>query len=364
MKNRTLSIDAKQLAQELAWTARTCRHNGHSPALTAVHISAVVGALRLRRTDYQLFAESNLRTQGGGQANILIDPTKLNTVLKGANGPADIDISDTEMAVTLDGRTVKLRSAGNLDDYPEWPTFIVGDYGAAILTTDELARALTSIGEDPALPMLTGVRFEDRVMVSTDRLRLTRINYAGAGMPVTALIPGAALRAFTRGDELVIIDVGQLGADGAPSGVTQVVQGQRSIIARVLKHDFPKWRQLIPDTESATVRVVIRRDELLEALSADDHQITLTITADGIKVLDKDRDGDMSAEQDVPLFSVSLGDGLPFTVGLRAKFLKAALKAVGAGLVHFEASNPHKPVALRALNDKELHLIMPIRMPA
>ena len=367
MTKNTLTVDARELAHELAWVAKHARPSNGVPALAAVHVSAVVGALQLRRTDYELFAESSVYADGGGQAAILVDPAKLSTLLKGERGDADITIGDTELAVTLGKRTVKLRSAANLDDYPQWPVFVEGDTGAAILSTDEVARALTSAGEDPTLPQLTGVRFEDRVMVTTDRLRLTRINYTGCGKPITALVPGAALRAFTRGDELVTVEHGKLGGstenDVKEGGMVHIFSGPRSIIARVLDAQFPQWRQIIPDTETATVHVVLRRDDLLAAIGADDHQITLTITADGVKVVDADRDGDMQIEQQVSLVGVMRGDELPFTVRLSAKLLKECLKGSSATL-HFEATTPHKPVVLRALTDNELHLIMPIKIPA
>jgi DNA polymerase III sliding clamp (beta) subunit (PCNA family) len=363
MKNNTLTVDARELAGELAWIAKhSGPSRGASPALSAVHVSALVGALQLRRTDYAVFAESSVYADGGGQAAILVDPAKLGKVLKGERGDAALTLGDTELAVTLGGRTVKLRAAAALDDYPQWPVFVEGDTGAAILSTEEVARSLTSAGEDSTLPQLTGVRFEDCAMVSTDRFRLTRINYNGCGKPMAALVPAAALRAFTRGDELVTVEHGSLAGS---ADVVHIFSGQRSIIAGVLNHEFPKWRQLLPDTEAATVHVVLQRDNLLTAIAGTDdgHHITLTVTAEGIKVVDADRDGDMRGEQQVPLVGVMRGDGLPFTVRLSAKLLKECLKGTSA-VLHFEATTPHKAVLLRALTDNELHMIMPLKIPA
>lgn len=364
MKDTTLTVDARELATELAWVTKHCRPSNSIPAIAAVHVGAVVGALQLRRTDYEVFAETSVYADGGGQAAILVDPAKLHKVLKGERGDADLTLSDTGLAVTVGARSVTLRAAAPLDDYPAWPVFVEGDTGAVILHPSEIARALTSVGEDSTLPQLTGVRFEDRVMVSTDRVKMTRINYTGCGKPMTALIPGAALRAFTRGDELVTIEHGKLGADGVAGGMAHIFSEQRHLIARVLDYDFPKWRQLIPDPQDAAVHVVLRRDDLLAAFGDDpDHYITLTITADGMQVVDADRDGDMAVQQQVKLVGVMRGDGLPFTVRLLARNLRACLKGSSA-VLHLEATKPDRPVLLRALTDAELHLIMPIRMPA
>jgi hypothetical protein len=363
--SKTLTVNSRELVAELAWMARV-GHRQSLAALNAVHVSALVGALQLRRTDFEIFAESTLYADGGGQASILLDPTKLTGVLKGERGPVGIDIGEDALTVRVGGRTITLRSAASLDDYPAWTTFVRDKTGAALLSPGEIARALTSVSDDDLFPNLTAVRFEDRVMVSTDRFKLSRINYTGAGLPMTALVPAAALRAFTRGDELVTVDRGKLGEDGVEGGLVHIFSGQRSIIARLLdaEESFPKWRLLVPEAETATVRVVIRRDELLGAIGADDHHITLTITGDGIGVIDADPDGDVEVQQQVSLISYQRGDGLPFTVRVAAKNLKACLRGVAAGVVHLEATAPSKPVVLRALNDKELHLIMPIRIPA
>jgi DNA polymerase III sliding clamp (beta) subunit (PCNA family) len=365
----TLTVDARELAQELTWVAKTSgRASYGTAALTAVHISAVVGALQLRRTNYETFAETSVYADGGGQAAILVDPTKLAAVLKGERGDVDIDVGDTELTVTASGRTVTLRAAANLDEYPQWPVFVSDDTGAVILSTDEITRALTSVSDDPTIPNLTGVSFEDKVMVSTDRFRLTRVNYAHCGKPMAALVPAGALRSFSRGDELVTVDRGNLAGitqEGVEGSMVHISAGQRSMIARVLEPNFPKWRQLIPDTEAAQVRAVIRRDELLAAIGADDHHITLTITGDGVlRVLDTDRDGDIAVEQRLRLHSIQRGDGLPFTVRVSAKNLRGCLRSVATGVVQFEATTPHQPVLLRAIGDNELHLIMPIKMPA
>jgi DNA polymerase-3 subunit beta len=362
--SKTLTVDARELSQELAWITRAMRAKQYTPALSAVHISALVGALQLRRADFELWAQTSVYVDGGGQASVLVDPVKLASVLKGERGDVDIDITDTGLTVTVGGRTTTLRSSANLDDYPQWPVFVEGDTGAAILSTEEVARGLTSVGEDPGLPNLTGVRFEDRVMVSTNRIRLTRVNYTGCGKPMAALIPATALRTFTRGEEFVTIESGKLGADGAEGGMVHVHSGQRSIIARVLDGEFPKWRQLVPDPEAATVRVVLRRDDLLPAIGADDHDVTLTITGEAtMRVVDADRDGDVQVEQQVRLVGTQRADEVPFTVRLKAANLRACLKGSSA-VCTLEATTPHKPVVLRALSDAEFHLIMPIKIPA
>ena len=113
------------------------------------------------------------------------------------------------------------------------------------------------------------------------------------------------------------------------------------------------------------MRVVIKRDDLLKAVGPDDNYITLTLTADGtLTAVDSDPRGEMSVTQQMPVVKVLRGDGLPFTVRMQAKNLRGALKGIASGVLHFDALTPVKPVVLRGLSGDELHMIMPVRMPA
>lgn len=362
--SKPIKVDSALLATELAWLTKSKTRTSYAtPALQAVQVSTVVGALRLRRTDYDLFRESVLPAGGGGQASVLVDPVKLLGLLKGAFGFALVDVTDTGLSITVNGRTIKLRAAGEDGDYPDWPVFIPGDAGAAIVTGDQLARALTSVGEDDTLPMLTGVRLEDGMMVSTDRFRLTRVAYTAHGKPISALVPGAVLRAFTRSADLVVIDHGRLGADGVEGGAVHVSSGDRSIIARVLDAEFPKWRQLIPAEDEMALVALIRRDELLGAIGTGD-DVTLTVRPESILVCSIDRNGDVEVEQQIDVVSlIRGGEDLPFTVRINRRNLGGCLKGIQAGAVRFMASAPTKPVLLQGMGDNDLHLVMPIRIP-
>ena len=356
---RSIKVNSALLAAELAWLTKTRdATRGVTPALQSVQISTVVGALRLRRTDYALFRESVLTAAGGGQASVLVNPVKLRELLKGAFGFALVDVTDTSLSITVDGRVIKLPASAPAEDYPQWPVFVPGDTGAAIVTAGQLARALTSAGDDDTLPFLTGVRFEDGFMVSTNRFRLSRVAYTVHGKPMAALVPGEALRAFTRSDELVVIDHSEDGAS------VHVSSGHRSIIAKVLDCEFPKWRQLIPSEDTLPLAAVIRRRQLLDAIGGGD-DVTLTVNRDSMLVCSTGRrDGDGEVEQRIDVLSLLRGDGLPFTVRIASKNLEACLKGMASGAVQFMASTPTRPVVLQGVGDDNLHLIMPIRTPA
>lgn len=358
---KPIKVDPAALAAELAWLTKSTGRSV-TPALSAVRVNAVVGALQLRRTDYTLFRETSVPAEGGGQASILIDPVKLRDVLKRAQGFALVEITKTGLSIEVDGRSVTLKAAADLDDYPAWPVFVPGGAGAAIVTGDQLARALTSVGTDDSLPMLTGVRFEDGNMLSTDRFRLTRVAYTTHGVPLQTLVPGEALAPFTRAAELVTIDGGTLGGDGVADGMVHIATEQRSIIARTLDHEFPKWRHLIPNEDDLKVIAVLRRNDLLDAIETPG-DVTLTVdNSTTMRVTCTDRDTEVSQRVDYSLIRADVDD-LPFTVRLNRKNLGGCLKGIGSGAVRLSATKSDKPVLLQGVGDGELHLIMPIRMP-
>jgi hypothetical protein len=349
--SRSIKVESAALANELAWLTR-------ARSTQPVQIDILLGALRLRHTDYELFRESMLPGGGGGQASVLVDPVRLRELLKGTYGFALVDITDTGLSVAVDGRTIKLRGDGPAGDAPPWPVFASGDSGAAAVTARQLERALTSVSGDPTLPALGAVQFGAGFMVSTDRFRLSRIAYTTRGnRPIAAMVPADALSAFTHAAALVIIDQGTAGN----MDVMRVSSDNRSIIARMMVDEFPKWQQLIPDDDNLSLIALIRRDELLGALNGED--VTLTVGQDSILVTSADRNGDVEVEQQIGILKLLRGDDLPFTIRMSRENLRGCLKSVSTGALQFKASAPNKPVVLQGVGDADLHLIMPIRIP-
>lgn len=364
----TMKVDAAVLAEEVAWLAKAKASS--LGVLQTVHLATSTDGLCLRRTDYELFRETVLPTEGGVDAEVLLNPVKLSSLLKGAAGYATLEITDiaspngvssSGVAIEVGGRRITLRSAGDVDDFPDWPRFeATGE--PAVLGAGQLARALTSVGVDDTLPMLTGVRFEDGVMASTDRFRLTAITYADHGF--TALVPSGALRPFAGGTDVVTVEHGAVvdpvaGVVGH-GGAVQVSSGGRSIIARLLDAEFPKWRQLIPT--NAAVTAILSRTELLAALG-DREQVTLQLRADDtMTVTSSDRDGDVSVQQEIVATVLDGGDYLPFKIVLNTANLTGCVKGITGGVVKWAATTSSRPLVLTGVTDDERHLVMPIRI--
>lgn len=329
--------------------------SGINPAVSAVQISSVLGALQLRRTDFEQFRESVISANGLGQDTILVDANNLAVQLRKAAKHAIVDIDDEWLSVELADRTVRLRGAGV--EFPAWPEFTPNAEPAAIVTASQVSRVLASVGTDESIPALTAVAFEDGAMIATDRFRLARIAYAKSGFE--AMVPGPVLRAFTDSMSLISVEPGTAGPLGK---AVRVSSGGRSIITPMPDVQFPQWRKLVPD--QVPISVLVRRDDLVAAASRAD-VITLTVKDNNtLLARGTSNDGDVEVTQAIAATVLDNDvDLLPFEASFNAKYMAACLRACGAGAVKFGATEPTKPVVFEDVGKNDLHLLMPIRMP-
>lgn len=347
--NRTLKIDATVLAHEAAWMAKLRTGGAFNQVTEAVQVAAVLGALQLRRTDFEQCRETVIPAEGVGQDVVTVNAAKLAALLKGAIGTALVDVSDSGLSIEHAGRTVRIKATD--DEFPAWPSFTPTDE-AALLGAQQIARVLTSVGTDDTLPALTAVAFEGGAMVTTDRYRLTRITYADSGF--TTLVPGMALRAFASGNELVRVEPGK--HENTDQALVRLSSGGRSIVIPTPDCTFPQWRSLIPT--NPPLSLMLRRNDLIAAAGGEN--VVITVENKRMVVCSVDKDGDVEIEQSVSMTMLE-GTDSPFTVKLRTKYLTECLRGITCSAVRFRATAPTKPVMLTDVGGSDLHLIMPIK---
>lgn len=363
--NDTIKVDAATLAGHAAWIAKG-KQRTYVPVLNTVEVTTTARGLRIRRTDFDVWREVTVASEDSreGDSAVQIDPTKLAALTKGAKGDALVTVDTTGLTIVTGARTVTLPSAAETADFPDWPVFEPGPAPAAVLDIATLKRGLTSVGTDDTLPMLTGVRFDDGHMVTTDRFRMSRIGYAGEGF--TALVPGKVLGLFTVGTkESVRVEYGKLAAMANPAEHemrVRVSAGGREVIAQVLGAEFPKWRHLISGADdSATLLAMFRRADLLAAFDAKGFQVRLEVRGDGtMLVSSRDRDSNATLEQTIAASAVT-ENGLPFTVAVNPVNLAGVLKGIAGDTVELTASTSTRPMVFKAGDD--FHLVMPVRLP-
>lgn len=347
-----LTVNAQTFADEVAWMAKLKPGSGFNVLTHTIQVTTLLGAIQLRRTDFDQFRESVVPATGAGQASITVDANKLRDQLRRASGTAIIRIEDGWLSIGMADETIRLKDRAA--EYPEWPRFTATDE-AAVVGTGQLQRALTSVSSDETLPALTAVAFDGGAMVSTDRFRLSRVVFNEKGF--NAMVPGGVLAAFSSGNTVVNVERGTL-AD-AKTPMVRVSGGGREIITHPVDAQFPKWRQLIPD--ETTVNVMLRREELLAAVQSE--RVTLTIGEDqSMRVLSSDGE-DLEIIREVPVTVIGGEANLPFTVTFSAKLLTECLRNGVGSMVTLGANAAAKPVLLRdvGVDDADLHLLMPIR---
>lgn len=344
--SKKLKVDADELAKEVAWLNKMPTIE---PASAVVQIIAVVGAVIVRRASDDQYRESVVSAIGGDQISITVAVNKLLDALKSLEGSITITINEGDVALESSERKVTLRSAADAVDLPEWPRFVGQGFG--ILMPDTLARVLTSVGNDDNLPALKNIAFDNGMMVSTDRHRLTRVTYDQSGF--TGQVNSASLRAFAKASTAVFVEAGTV----KDQPWVQLRSAGRSCTSPMSDANFPNWRKLIP--EDQPLRVVFDREQLLKAITGT--ETSLTIDDDSITVVSENGDSDMLTEQKVNLYRTLQNDfNEPVSVSVSSKFLIDSLRGLNSKMAVLGITDATSPVVISDLTDS-LHLVMPIK---
>jgi len=345
---KQLKIDAEKFASEIAWLNKMPTAE---PESAVIQIALLVGALMLRRVSGDQHREVVMSADGGDQGDILVSTTKLLDVLKSMTGDLILTIGDDSLSIESDERKATIKSANGVVNFPKWPQF--EGKGKEFLSSREIAQVLTSVGTDDNLPALMTVAFENGTMVSTDRHRLTCVNYNKSGF--TGQVNSSPLRAFVKADSAVLIEAGT----SSGKDWVQLRTGGRSVTTPMADASFPNWRKLMPGDQP--LQVAIPRTNLLKSITGD--SVTLTVEGDSITVASES--DDTLVEQKIKLFQTVRNelDG-PVSVTISSKYVRDSLRTLNSGLVLFCITAENKPVVFQDLTEKEIHLLMPIRKAA
>lgn len=342
--SKDLRVDAEDLAKEVAWLNKMPTVE---PVSAVIQITAVIGAVIVRRVSGDQYRESAVSAIGGDQISITVAGNKLLDALKALSGELVISIDDDNLSLKSSERKVKIRSADNSVEFPDWPQFVGRGFG--ILMPGNVSQVLTSVGIDDNLPALQTVAFDGGTMVSTDRHRLSRVVYDQKGF--TGQVNSATLRAFSKADTAVFVEAGTVNE----RPWVQLRSNGRFCTSPMPEVNFPEWRKLIPEDEP--LKVVFDRVELLKAVTGT--ETALTIDGDSISIV-SESDG-VQVEQKIAVYQTVNNklDG-PVTVSIASKYITDSLKGLNSKLVMLGITASTKPVAFSDFSDS-LHLVMPIK---
>lgn len=270
-------VHKDDLAEAVAWVARSLPTKNTQPVLRAVVITADDNGLEFAGFDYEVSSRVRIGAEVDQPGRVAVAGKLLADIV--SNMPAK------PVEVTTDQSKMKLRGGAarfelplmSLDDYPQLPA--LPEVTGSILPA-ALAGAVTQVaaaaGRDDTLPMLTGIHMEVQgnhlKLTATDRFRLAvrslEWNPVSPDVQAKLLIPAKTLLDTARTldthiDDPVEIAVGGAGNIGG-DGLFGLHSGARETTTRMLDADFPNVAPLLPKAHSSIASVEIA--PLLESI--------------------------------------------------------------------------------------------------
>jgi DNA polymerase-3 subunit beta len=370
-------VERDQLADAVAWTAKSLPTRPSVPVLAGVLMRVTDGVLTVSGFDYEVSSQVTVAVQGDSDGAALVSGRLLAEITKALPAkPVEVAAVGSHLELVCGSARFTLPTMP-VEDYPTLPA-MPETAGVVDAQTFALAVAQVAIaaGRDETIPMLTGVRMElegeTLSLLATDRYRAAireltwRPNEPGASMQ--ALVPARTLHDTAKtlgplgGDVVVALSRGGVG-----EGMIGFAGGPRRTTSRLLDPDFPKIRALFPDQFSAWARMsVAALSEVVKrvALVADRTTPVRLSFADGEVVVEAGGSEDARASEGME--GEFTGD--PLTVAFNPSYLLDGLSVLDAPRALISFTHPMKPAVITpAGEDGESvpgyrYLIMPMRV--
>jgi DNA polymerase-3 subunit beta len=370
-------VERDQLADAVAWTAKSLPSRPSVPVLAGVLMRVADSMLTVSGFDYEVSSQVTVEVQGDSDGAALVSGRLLAEITKALPGkPVEVAAVASHLELVCGSARFTLPTMP-VEDYPTLPSMpeTAGsiDSQAFALAVHQVAIAA---GRDETIPMLTGVRMElegeTLALLATDRYRAAireltwRPNEPGANLQ--ALVPARTLHDTAKtlgplGGEVTVA----LSRGGIGEGMIGFAGGTRRTTSRLLDPDFPKIRGLFPDQFSARARMSVGAlSEVVKrvALVADRTTPVRLSFADGEVVVEAGGSEDARASEGME------GDfsGDPLTVAFNPSYLLDGLSVLDSPRALISFTHPMKPAVLTpAGEDGESvpgyrYLIMPMRV--
>ncbi len=251
-----VSVEGTALKKALTVNKQAVNRRSHLPCLAGAKFETGPDRVTITTNDLDTMIVTTVPAvvyQGGttlASVKVLLDllkkPAK-TVVLSSSEDGGSLEVAN--------GATANIRTLA-LDDYPR-DNRLTEDGSSYPLDLTAIGRVLVAAGKDDARPMLTGVRFDDDMIVATDSYRLhffrTDLHYPKLLVPAGALAP-----ICKAGGEATLY------VPKDPHSVLVTTPNGRWYI-RLIEGDFPNYKQLIPP--SFPVEVTYDQAELVAAVN-------------------------------------------------------------------------------------------------
>jgi len=369
------TTDRKAFAAACGWVNQSLPARPAQPILGYIPVTAAGGRVTFSSFDYDTAAVAPIAAEvadtladDAGDGTVLLPGRLLTQIARSLpDAPVTVALDEQGTTVTVkSGRATFTLPCGPPDDYPALPDVPpVSGVADCTVWRQAVAQVTPAAGPDDTLPVLTGARLETSgdtlTVVATDRYRLAirEIQWKPATDAETAVVvPARFLTATAKtmpGDDITI---------GFGDGVVSFQSGGWRASARVLPGDFPKYRNLLPDTfdsyadvEAAPFAEAVKR----VALVTGQAPIRLIFTEDTLQLAGGGGDDGAATDSIEAAYS---GDA-DVSIAFNPQYLLDGIGAVDATSVRISMNGPGKAAVLAAPPDDGpadfRYLLMPVR---
>ena len=368
-------VERTELADAVAWTARSLPARPPVPVLAGLLLDATGGGLSLSGFDFEVAAQAAVDVTIAEQGRALVSGRLLAEIVRSLpNAPVDISDEGGRIVIACGPSRFTLPTLP-VEDYPALPALppIAGSVPAGTFAA-AVAQVVVAAGRDDTLPVLTGVRVEiegDRLtLAATDRYRLAMRELAwrpeGSDLPAAALVPGRTLADAAKalaGDEGDVTIA--LGSGATGESLIGFANDARRTTTRLLDGEYPRYRSLIPDGHEALASVptatlidALRRVALVAQRTSP---VRLSFESGSLLLEAGTGDEAQAAERLEVEFT-----GEPLTIAFNPTFLLDGLGALDNPTARLAFTDPKRPAVLTGGDgeggDAYSYLLMPVRL--
>jgi DNA polymerase-3 subunit beta len=370
-------VERDQLADAVAWTAKSLPSRPSVPVLAGVLLRVADGVLTVSGFDYEVSSQVTVPVQGDSDGATLVSGRLLAEITKALPAkPVEVAAVGSHLELVCASARFTLPTMP-VEDYPTLPTMpetagVVDGQSFALA----VAQAAIAAGRDETIPMLTGVRMEIEgstlSLLATDRYRaaIRELTWSPVdeGISLAALVPARTLHDTAKtlgpsgGDVTVALSRGGVG-----EGMIGFAGGARRTTSRLLDPEFPKIRTLFPDTYTARARMnVSALTEVVKrvALVADRTTPVRLSFAEGEVIVEAGGSEDARASEGME--GEFTGDAL--TVAFNPSYLLDGLSVLDSPTALISFTHPMKPAVITPAGETGepapgyRYLIMPMRV--
>lgn len=381
------------IADAVSWVARSLPSRPAVPVLGGILLTSDEQGLTVSGFDYEVSARVTIPAEVAGAGQALVSGKLLADITKALPArPVDVDIDGTRMHISCGNAKFTLPTMP-VEDYPQLPSLpaVTGSITGDVFS-EAISQVAIAAGKDDTLPMLTGIRLEidgsSVALAATDRFRLAirTLEWLPEGtvaQSAAVLVPAKTLSESAKtigghSNALVKLALG-MGSTLGSEGLLGILGPGRQTTTRLLDAEFPKFRQLLPNTHTAMALVeiaplvdAIKRVALVAERGA---QVRLQFSEEGL-TLSAGGDDAGRAEETLPVEFV----GQPLVIAFNPTYLLDGINSMHTPKAVLSFTLPSRPAVIQpvpgdfelpeaegssfgALESNYTYLIMPVRLP-